>query len=154
MFLSISEETCVSQTLFYHGFNTFAIGLVGWSIALEIYFICAYVFHFEFLFICQKFLDEIEGSKFLLVFFILEHWFSFWHFNFLFACQSQDLLEEERGIVINQAKKLIVSLCFALPFPDVDAGPIAERQDGLALVVPGCVDVVFGEAEWFLSHLV
>ena len=42
---------------------------------------------------------------------------------------------------------MIVSLGFALPFADVDAGPIAERQDGLALVVPGCVDVVFGEAE-------
>lgn len=58
MFFSISEKTCISQTLFYHGLYTFTISLVGWSITLKIYFICAYIFHFEFLFICQEFLNK------------------------------------------------------------------------------------------------
>ena len=153
MFLSISEVSSISESFLYHRLHSFSIGLVSWSVPLKIDFVISNIFHLEFLLIIEKFVDKIEGSRFLFVFLILKYWFSFWYFHFFLSCQPQYLLVEKRSVFIDKSEELIASFVFSLSLSDVDTGSIAEGKDGLALIVTRGVGDVFVEAEWFLSHL-
>jgi len=155
MLLTIFEEPSIGDALFDQSLYTFAVGLFGRSIALELDFLIVlpHQVHLEPVLVLEKALHELKSPFLVLVLFILDYWFALGELRFLFASQSQDLVVEERGVFIDETKQLVASLVLDFPLFDVDTGAVAEGEDGLALVIPGSSRVVLVEGEAFLPHL-
>ena len=155
MLLSIFKEPSVCDALFYECLHSLPTGFLGWPIALELNFLVfsSHEVHFESVFVLEEALDEFLDPFLVLVFLVLYHRFAFREIHLLFASQSENLVVEERSILIDKAEELISPFVLGIPLAYINASAVAKRQYGLALVVPGGCGVVLGQRKALLPHL-
>jgi len=157
MLLAILEKTSISNTLFDQGLHTFTTCLTGRHLSLKLYFfvLLGYILHFESLFICQKSPEKLNCSNLMLIFLILNHRSSFMELRFILPRQSLNFLQQQRSILINKSKQLILLIIFwiFLFFQNVYTYPIAKWKYGFTLIASWPIHSVFLKREVFLSHL-
>jgi hypothetical protein len=155
MLLALRKVSGVGEPFLDHGLHSLAACLTRRPVPLKVHIVAAlhHVLHLETLLVGQKSLHKVLGPCLLLVFFILEHGLAPRNIHFFAAGQPEDLLIEERSVLVDEAEELIAAFVFGFLFSDVDAGAVAEGKDSFALVVPGGQRVVLRKRQGLLSHL-